>query len=108
MPGGGSSNGLGAKDPDLIDPKRESRRFVMIKSKSHQRFPSLLGVGLVLGSLFLGCAPLNQDIQEDLSTDPKTCVNGHRYLPFTNGTDEAFTSEGKEIPCRTPSPPVAP
>lgn len=99
---------LELRAPGLIDPKRESRRFFMIKSKSNQRFPALLGVGLVLSSLFLGCAPVNQDIQEDLSTDPKTCVNGHRYLPFTNGTDEAFTSEGKEIPCRASSPPVAP
>ena len=38
----------------LIDPKRESIGFFMIKSKSKQRFPALLGVGLVLSSLFLG------------------------------------------------------
>lgn len=54
-----------------------------------------------------GCAPINQDIESDLSTDPKTCVNGLRYLPFTNGTDEAFTSEGKEIPCKVKASPNA-
>ncbi len=99
---------LASKDGSLIDPKKHLRRFFMIKSRSNQRFPCFLMMGFAMGSFFLGCAPLNQDIQEDLSTDPKTCVNGHRYLPFTNGTDEAFTPEGKEIPCRTPTPPVAP
>ena len=50
------------------------------------------------------CTALNEDIQNDLSKDPKTCVNGVRYLPYTNGTDEAFTSEGKVITCKTKSP----
>jgi hypothetical protein len=47
-----------------------------------------------------GCAGLNDDIQNDLSKDPKTCINGVRYLPYTNGTDEAFTAEGKVITCK--------
>ena len=50
------------------------------------------------------CMGLNEDIQNDLSKDPKTCINGVRYLPYTNGTDEAFTSEGKVITCKPKSP----
>jgi len=75
----------------------------MMLSPNPRPWCDFLIMGLAMGALFGGCAPLNQDIEEDLSTDPKTCLHGHRYLPFTNGTDEAFTSEGKEIPCKDPS-----
>ena len=59
-------------------------------------------LSFVLSALLAGCGMmgLNQDIQADLSDDPKTCVNGLRYLPYTNATDEAFTSEGKVIACQ--------
>ena len=63
-----------------------------------------LGTPLLLFALLTGCAALsldalNQDIQADLSKDPKTCINGIRYLPYTNGTVQAYTSEGKPIMC---------
>lgn len=47
----------------------------------------------------MACAPLNSDIEQDLSTDPKDCINGVSYLPFTNGTQQKFTAEGNPIPC---------
>ena len=44
---------------------------------------------------------VNQDIKADLSDDPKTCINGIKYLPYTNGTVQAFTSEGQVITCQS-------
>jgi hypothetical protein len=67
-----------------------------------------VGSPLLLLALLTGCAALsldalNEDIPADLSEDPKTCINGIQYLPYTNGTVQAYTSEGKSITC-TPEP----
>lgn len=81
---------------DLLNSARFFSRPKMIRMKF-----------LLLPLLFVGqaaCTWLNEDIQNDLSKDPKTCINGVRYLPYTNGTDEAFTSEGKVINCKPKSP----
>ena len=46
---------------------------------------------------------LNQDISNDLSTDAKVCIQGIKRLPYTNGQDIAYTSEGKVETCSTPA-----
>lgn len=56
-------------------------------------------LALINGLSLMACAPLNSDIEQDLSTDPKACINGVSYLPFTNGTQQKFTAEGNPIPC---------
>lgn len=56
-------------------------------------------LALFVGLSLAACAPLNSGIQNDLSTDPKDCIEGVSYLPFTNGTQQKFTAEGNPIPC---------
>jgi hypothetical protein len=53
----------------------------------------------------LASCGLNDDIQAHLSDDPKVCVNGIQYLPYTNGKVQAYTSEGQVITCQSqPAP----
>ena len=60
-----------------------------------------LVISLATG-LLSGCGALNKDNADALSKEPKVCVNGIKYLPYTNGKDEAFTSEGKVETCQAP------
>lgn len=45
------------------------------------------------------CTPFNQGIDQDLSNQSMVCKDGIKYLPFTNGRDQAYTSEGRPETC---------
>ena len=45
------------------------------------------------------CVPWNQGLDGDLSKTPMVCKNGVKYLPYTNASDEAYTSEGRPKVC---------
>ena len=55
-------------------------------------------VALILASA-TGCGPWNQGLEEDLSKTPMVCKDGVKYLPYTNASDEAYTSEGRPETC---------
>ena len=55
---------------------------------------------LTMAFLLSACGILNKDDKDGLSRDPKVCVNGIQYLPYTNGKDVAYTSEGKIETCQ--------
>ena len=57
-------------------------------------------LGLVL--LLSGCVPFNQGLEGHLSADPEVCRDGFKYLPYTHGSDAAYTSEGRPETCETP------
>jgi hypothetical protein len=68
---------------------------------------TLDNTGLLLKSIVLGfcaaalsaCSPFNQGIDQDLSNQSMVCKDGIKYLPFTNGRDQAYTSEGRPETC---------
>jgi hypothetical protein len=55
---------------------------------------------LVIALAVSACGILNKDDKDALSRDPRVCVNGIQYLPYTNGKDVAYTSEGKIETCQ--------
>lgn len=58
----------------------------------------ILFSAFVVGGL-QACTPFNQGIDQDLSNQSMVCKDGIKYLPFTNGRDQAYTSEGRPETC---------
>jgi|APCry1669191860_1035381.scaffolds.fasta_scaffold00281_14 hypothetical protein len=53
----------------------------------------------LLTAMLWGCTPFNQGIDQDFSNQSMVCKDGIKYLPFTNGRDQAYTSEGRPETC---------
>ena len=49
--------------------------------------------------LLSACSPFNQGLEQDMSDKSMVCKDGIKYLPFTNGRDQAYTSEGRPETC---------
>ena len=54
-------------------------------------------IGLIL--LAPACVPFNQGLEGHLSDDPEVCHDGFKYLPYTHGSDAAYTPEGRPETC---------
>jgi hypothetical protein len=46
-----------------------------------------------------GCGSFNRGLDQDTSHESMVCKDGIKYLPFTNGRDQAYTSEGRPETC---------
>lgn len=49
--------------------------------------------------LIAGCNAFNRGLDQDTSDQSMVCKDGIKYLPFTNGRDQAYTSEGRPETC---------
>ena len=56
------------------------------------------GVAFVVTAL-AGCGSFNRGLDQDTSDQSMVCKDGIKYLPFTNGRDQAYTSEGRPETC---------
>jgi hypothetical protein len=57
-------------------------------------------LGLVFAvTVLAGCSSFNRGLDQDTSRESMVCKDGIKYLPFTNGRDQAYTSEGRPETC---------
>lgn len=55
---------------------------------------------ILVGVLLLSsCQPFNQGLEQDLGNQSMVCKDGIKYLPYTNGRDQAYTTEGRPETC---------
>ena len=52
-----------------------------------------------MAAFCVACMPFNEGIDQDLSNQSMVCKDGIKYLPFTNGRDQAYTTEGRPETC---------
>lgn len=58
-----------------------------------------IGLAVMVCQGLAACGPWNKGLESDLGDTSMVCKDGIKYLPYTNATDEAYTSEGRPETC---------